>query len=33
LAYGHFQIWLHLHPEVSYDCAMDLDCSARYTAN
>ena len=33
LAYGHFQIWLHIHPEVNYECAMDLDCSARYTAD
>ncbi|MFA5452699.1 MAG: hypothetical protein WC248_03925 [Candidatus Methanomethylophilaceae archaeon] len=33
LAYGHYQIWLHIHPEVSYDCAMDLECSAAYTAD
>lgn len=33
LAYGHFQIWLHMHPEVSYNCAMSLECSAEYTAD
>ena len=29
-AFGHFQIWLKYHP-VSYDCAMDFQCSAEYT--
>ena len=31
LAIGHFQIHLDKHP-VSYDCAMDLECSANYTS-
>lgn len=30
MATGHFQIWLSKHP-ISYDCAMDFDCSAKYT--
>lgn len=29
MAYGHFQIWISLHP-VTYECAMDLSCSAQY---
>ena len=29
MAYGHYQIWLSLHP-VSYDCAMDYECSRGY---
>jgi hypothetical protein len=30
MATGHFQIWLSKHP-ITYDCAMDFDCSAKYT--
>jgi len=30
-AFGHFQIWVSKHP-VSYDCAMDFECSLNYTA-
>jgi len=30
LAIGHYQIHIHCHP-VSYDCAMDFDCSRDYT--
>jgi hypothetical protein len=30
MAFGHFQIWLKYHP-VSYDCAMDFECSAEFT--
>lgn len=30
MAYGHFQIWISKHP-VTYDCAMDFECSAKYT--
>lgn len=33
LAYGHYQIHLWQHPTVSYECAMDLECSTAYTAN
>jgi len=29
-AFGHFQIWLKYHP-VSYECAMDFECSAAFT--
>ncbi len=29
MAYGHYQIWISLHP-VSYDCAMDYECSRGY---
>ena len=31
LAYGYFQIHLDKHP-VSYECAIDYNCSANYTA-
>ena len=31
LAYGHYQVWLHIH-DISYACAMDLECSTQYTA-
>ena len=30
-AVGHFQIWISKHP-VSYECAMDFECSLDYTA-
>ena len=30
-AIGHFQIWISKHP-VSYNCAMDFECSLDYTA-
>ena len=30
-AIGHFQIWISIHP-VTYECAMDYDCSSIYTA-
>lgn len=30
-AFGHFQIWISKHL-VSYDCAMDFECSLDYTA-
>jgi len=33
LAYGHFQIHLWQHPTVSYECAMDLECSAKYVVH
>jgi len=28
-AYGHFQIWLSVHP-ITYECAMDFECSSNY---
>lgn len=31
LAIGHFHIHINVHP-VSYECAMDLECSADYTS-
>lgn len=30
-AFGHFQIWISKHP-VTYQCAMDFECSLDYTA-
>jgi hypothetical protein len=30
LAYGHYQIHLWQHPKVSYECAMDYECSTAY---
>jgi len=30
-AIGHFQIHIDKHP-VSYECAMDYDCSSKFTA-
>ena len=33
LAYGHYQIHLWQHPTVSYNCAMDLECSTKYVVH
>jgi len=32
LAIGHYQIHISKHPEVSYWCAMDYECSKSWTA-
>ena len=32
MAFGHYQWWLSLHPDMTYDCAMDYDCSTKKTA-
>lgn len=32
MAYGHFQIWLSLHKDVTYNCSMDFLCSLNWTA-
>lgn len=31
MAFGHFQWWLSKHSNVTYDCAMDYDCSKEKT--
>ena len=30
-SFGAYQWRIHLHPQVSYDCAMDYDCARAYT--
>jgi len=30
-AFGNYQIWLSVHPDVSYECAFDYKCSRDWT--